>query len=251
VYSNKEGKRTHTRKYLGVVIKKNEMNYFVPLSSKKDSDYFVNNEGQRQIRRSVLPVIRMVSTDNVLLGSLRISDMIPVPNSELTPYNIIDETDSAYKNLVEKEYAFIRSNSHLIRSSANALYNQKTNEATLFQGKSKPKYLDSTLDFRYAEKKCLEFCEIQGLDFKKHNRDTINIEQKERRMGEHIGRSRERIRIAVNLLYTHKKTSEEVFALIPNLAQDEYYAAEGTVGRMSGNPDISSEQDEKSEAEER
>jgi protein AbiQ len=39
VYSNKEGMRAHTRKYLGVVYTINGYNYYIPLSSPKDSDY--------------------------------------------------------------------------------------------------------------------------------------------------------------------------------------------------------------------
>ena len=39
VYSNKVNARTHTRKYLGVVFRIGKYNYFIPMSSPKDSDY--------------------------------------------------------------------------------------------------------------------------------------------------------------------------------------------------------------------
>lgn len=39
VYSNKEGSRTHTRKYVGVVFKIEKFYYYVPMSSPKESDY--------------------------------------------------------------------------------------------------------------------------------------------------------------------------------------------------------------------
>ena len=166
VYSGKEDTREHTRKYLGVVIHTSGFNYFIPLSSGRDTDYFVDKDGQRQIRKSVLPIIRMVSNatrskERELLGTLRISNMIPVPDSELTAYDISSECDRMYKSLILKEYAYIKANSSLIRNHANALYNQKTKEASLFSGEPKPGYLNSTLDFRYAEKKCLEFCDTE------------------------------------------------------------------------------------------
>ncbi len=41
VYSNKVGNRTHTRKFVGTVIKINGYKYFVPMSSPKESDYQV------------------------------------------------------------------------------------------------------------------------------------------------------------------------------------------------------------------
>ena len=86
VYDNKEKIRTNTRKYLGIVLNINNFNYYVPMSSPKKSDYKNN-----QIRKSVIPIIRIVSQeeiDNVpkLKGTLRISNMIPVPESELRLY---------------------------------------------------------------------------------------------------------------------------------------------------------------------
>ena len=39
VYSNKINSRTHTGKYLGVVLQIGEYHYYVPMSSPKDSDY--------------------------------------------------------------------------------------------------------------------------------------------------------------------------------------------------------------------
>ena len=39
LYSNKISSRTHTRKYLGVVLHIGKYNYYIPMSSPKDSDY--------------------------------------------------------------------------------------------------------------------------------------------------------------------------------------------------------------------
>ena len=39
VYSYKIDSRTHTRKYLGVVLKIEQYNYYIPMFSPKDSDY--------------------------------------------------------------------------------------------------------------------------------------------------------------------------------------------------------------------
>lgn len=97
VYSNKEGNRTRTRKYLGVVYAIDGYNYFIPLSSPKDSDYQLKN-GEKTIRKSNIPIIRIVDKNadgvNELKGTLRISHMIPVPASELQMYNLDDEEDS-------------------------------------------------------------------------------------------------------------------------------------------------------------
>lgn len=39
VYSNKLATRVHTRKYVGTVIRIENFNYYIPLSSPKESDY--------------------------------------------------------------------------------------------------------------------------------------------------------------------------------------------------------------------
>ena len=39
VYSNKADHRTHTRKYIGTVMEINDVFYYIPMSSPKESDY--------------------------------------------------------------------------------------------------------------------------------------------------------------------------------------------------------------------
>lgn len=42
VYSNKVDSRTHTRKYVGVVIEMAGYKYYIPMSSPKDTDYYIS-----------------------------------------------------------------------------------------------------------------------------------------------------------------------------------------------------------------
>ena len=97
VYDNKENTRKVTRKYLGIVLKINDFNYYVPMSSPKTNDY-INNE----IRKSIIPIIRIISHEEKnkkysLKGTLRIGNMIPVPDSELIPYDVNAETNKTIK----------------------------------------------------------------------------------------------------------------------------------------------------------
>ncbi len=159
VFDNKEGIRTHTRKYLGVAFRKNNFNYFIPFSSPKNSDYRNLENGTRVIRDSIIPIIRMITTDTEsgepeLKGTLKISNMIPVPDTDLIPYRISDEIDINYRMVVEKEYDFIRKNEKMILKNASVLYNQKTKVSVLYRDKPAPNYLDSTVDFLYAETRC-------------------------------------------------------------------------------------------------
>ena len=59
VYSNKVNTRTHTRKYLGVVLHIDRYNYYIPMSSPKNSDYQIAGK-DKVIRKSIVPIIRIV-----------------------------------------------------------------------------------------------------------------------------------------------------------------------------------------------
>lgn len=150
VYDNKEDARKVTRKYLGIVLKINDFNYYVPMSSPKTSDY-INNE----IRKSIIPIIRIISHEEKnkkysLKGTLRIGNMIPVPNSELIPYDVNAETNKNYQILIKKELTFIEKNESLIIKYAKVLYNQKLNNYNI-------PYLNSVVDFKMLEDKCKNY----------------------------------------------------------------------------------------------
>jgi protein AbiQ len=157
VYDNKEAIYSHGRKYLGVVLEIKNFNYYVPLSSPKKADF--DNAGH--IRKSVIPIMRIITPDQngvlELKATLRFSNMIPVPNCAIIPFNIYTEPDQNYKMLLIKEYNFIRSNQDSIFKNAEILYEQRTKSDTYYIGKYKPPYLNSTLDFKYAENKCDQY----------------------------------------------------------------------------------------------
>ena len=46
VYSNKMNERIHTRKYVGVVVQINKYNYYIPMSSPKNSDFQVAGDSK-------------------------------------------------------------------------------------------------------------------------------------------------------------------------------------------------------------
>lgn len=150
VYDNKEETRTTSRKYLGIVLKINNLNYYIPMSSQKKSDY-KNNE----IRKSIIPIIRIISEEEFdgnpeLKGTLRVSNMIPVPESELILYEPKLEKNKNYRILIEKELEFIGKNEDMIKRFAKIIYNQKTNNYNV-------SYIKNVLDFELLEQKCKEY----------------------------------------------------------------------------------------------
>ena len=154
VYSNKINERKHTRKYLGVALMINNYCYYIPLSSPKSNDY-ITVDGEQKIRKSIVPIIRItaVDSDNVLRlkGTLRISNMIPVPESELELYDVDSETDLKYKDLISNEIIFIRKNRERIISNARLIYKQKS------LGDETASYLKATLNFKNLEHLCDSF----------------------------------------------------------------------------------------------
>jgi len=154
VLSNKEDKRTFERKYLGTVLLVGCIKYFVPLASPKDNDYMIDKDGITQIRKSIIPIMRMTykDADEVrLLGKLKFSSMIPVLDSELLAYNIQEEPDIWYRDLLYNQWDFIRANKDAIFKSANVIYKQKTNNVDNIG------YLNSTVNFKLLEEKMKEY----------------------------------------------------------------------------------------------
>ncbi len=147
IYDNKEEIRTHGRKYLGVVLTVNEFNYYIPMSSPKKSDYI--DFDKKIIRNDTKTIIR-INDGNRLYGTLRISNMIPVPITELEPYMISNETDSKYKEVILGELRYINNNSSKIIKYAKTVYNQKIKNMDIG-------YIKNTVDFKVLEEKLKEW----------------------------------------------------------------------------------------------
>jgi protein AbiQ len=77
--------------------------------------------------------------------------MIPVPSSELTLYDLDNESDLFYKALIHKELLFIRKNKDKIIQYAKVIYKQKK------EANPSVSYLSSTVDFSLLEQKHDEF----------------------------------------------------------------------------------------------
>lgn len=160
VYSNKENHRNHTRKYLGPILLNEKYFYYIPLSSPKKSDYQYAG-GKMIVKKSIVPIIRMYernsNKEKDLKGTLRISDMIPVPLRELKLYDINEEKSIEYKDLIFSELRYIRKNQENIIKKAQTMYRQKiTNNPSA-------SYIQSSLDFN-----CLETLHDRFLKYYSH-----------------------------------------------------------------------------------
>jgi protein AbiQ len=151
VYSNKEDVRTHTRKYLGVVLEIGEHMYYIPLSSPKKKHDYITIDGKETIRKDSLIVMRIVSgtgDEQELRGTLQIGTMIPVPDSEIELYDVENEPDQAYKDLIAEELIYIRKNADKIKKNAKVLYSKKKS------GDTSNRVVANCLDYISVEKEC-------------------------------------------------------------------------------------------------
>lgn len=147
VYDNKEENRKYGRKYIGLVLSVGNFNYYIPMSSPKETDY--SDLTKQIIRHDTKTIIRMKDKDR-LYGTLRISNMIPVPITELEPYIIEKEKDTGYKNLILGELRYIEYNSNKIIKSAKLVYEQKKKNLDIG-------YIKNTVNFNLLEEKCLKY----------------------------------------------------------------------------------------------
>ncbi|MCY7009189.1 type III toxin-antitoxin system ToxN/AbiQ family toxin [Fusobacterium simiae] len=134
-----------SRKYLGILISINNCDYVAPLSSPNPKTDYDNGV----IRKSIIPIIRIVKLGKKaqLLGTIKLTSMIPVYDSTvLSYYDVNNETDIKYKNLVLDELRFIYANKNKIFHNANKLYQQKINNMSMG-------YIKNTVDFQLLEEK--------------------------------------------------------------------------------------------------
>lgn len=140
--------RNHNRKYVGTVLNVNDLKYYIPFSSPKPSDF---KEDGISIRKSIIPIIRMTNKSKTeLKGTLKLSNMIPVPDRCIEIYNIGKEKDSKYRDLLLEQAEFIRNNTNLIRNNASVIYTQKNNNYNIG-------YIRNCVNFKLLEQKCLEY----------------------------------------------------------------------------------------------
>ena len=145
----------HTRKFVAVGVLINNHKYYVPLSSPDKADY-VYSGGIKQIKKTKAPTImRLIEKDQtgneILLGKLLFNNMIPVPDSCSKIYNIENENDIRYKNLVEKQVQKIRTSMDEVNSRANKVYRLK------ISGSNYPYIQNATVNFPILEQKCSQW----------------------------------------------------------------------------------------------
>ncbi|MBQ8781803.1 MAG: type III toxin-antitoxin system ToxN/AbiQ family toxin [Oscillospiraceae bacterium] len=122
----------------GSVLTINEMNYFVPISSKvkKNQEYNLN--------------IKIDDKRKSVVGSLRFQYMIPVPAECLQMLVIDNFTAQSDRIKISKELKFCRKNKDKIHNYALKAYSNVTN-------KNNPRLVKNSCDFKLLEEACEKY----------------------------------------------------------------------------------------------
>ncbi len=156
VYDSHKEDRVHERKYIGIVIQIGEFSYFAPLSSPKPKDYMPDGKTIRRSSLTILRIVRYAKEKQYLLGTVRLSNMIPVPASEICPYDIHLEADMRYRDVVTNELYWIEHNDTQIIRAAKRVYNMKTHEGEIRNDKN-AKTLDAIVPFFELQQLCTDW----------------------------------------------------------------------------------------------
>lgn len=137
MFHNSKAGQANTRKYIGVVLQINEMNYFAPLSSFKPKHKTMKED------------LDFIKVKNYAV--INLNNMFPVPSGECSYIDFDNVRDNSYRALLVSEYRFIKSIQTKIRKNASALYKHK-----LSNGDKTP-LAKRCNDFALLELKCREY----------------------------------------------------------------------------------------------
>ena len=132
----------HSRPYVGIVLRIEQYEYFVPLYSYKEHyKKYKNNP-------SLFFVYDRIKKP---LAIIKFSAMIPVPNNiKVTLKLEYEKQDKKYKDLIAAEYRYINSSKKEIYKRANKMYIAVT--------KHKKNFLKTiACDFKLLEEKCIYY----------------------------------------------------------------------------------------------
>jgi protein AbiQ len=143
-----------TRKYIGILINIDDLKYIAPLSSPSSSDY-IDINGVMTLRSSndsKTFMYRTLPNGQVhYMGKILIHNMIPVIDGQYNLYDLDNEQDSHYKDLLQNQYKFILDNKDVIVNRAKRLRVFKLNSPV------KNDYWKAINNFKLLEDVCNQY----------------------------------------------------------------------------------------------
>ena len=136
--SRVQDNKDRRRPYVGVVLYVGEFRYFVPMESPKPN------------HANIKPGRHLMKLDNGKLGLLGFNNMIPIHESALIQFNIDDEPDMKYAELLRRQVSVINRNKADIYDHATKTYYSVVNKKNDF-------LIRICCDFKKLESACKRY----------------------------------------------------------------------------------------------
>lgn len=137
-FHNKRPGQLNNRKYIGIILQVNDMDYFAPLSSFKPKHIKMDES------------VDFIKIKNYAV--ININNMFPVPEGQYTYIHIQKVKDASYRALLQAEYRIIKKLRNRILQNANTVYKHRIEKGTSTSlGKR-------CHDFLNLEKACQNYC---------------------------------------------------------------------------------------------
>ncbi len=137
LFQNKKSGQKNERKYVGIVLRINDFDYFAPLSSFKDK------------HRSMKEGVDFLKIKDYAV--INLNNMFPVPFRMAKYVDIRSEEDPHYRSLLQAEYRYIKSIQERIWKNAQNVYKIKLRD------KDSSPLAKRCNDFLLLEKACSDY----------------------------------------------------------------------------------------------
>lgn len=136
--SRVQDNKDRRRPYVGVVLYVGDFRYFVPMESPKPN------------HANIKPGRHIMKLDDGKLGLLGFNNMVPVHDSALIPFEISDEPDAKYAELLRRQVSYINRHKADVLAHASQTYYSAVTKKNKF-------LLGICCDFKKLELACRQY----------------------------------------------------------------------------------------------
>lgn len=148
------------RKYFGICLEVDNFKYFVPISHKNKSDYFIDENNNKIAKPDGRTSKKIKGNDGNLLSVFKIGNMLPIPKDEISYFNFNIETEETIRRLWFNIYRNVKRNdfeTDLKRRCSRLYYERK-------RSKLNDSFWQNVIDFDKAEQLCAEWTNNKLID---------------------------------------------------------------------------------------
>ena len=157
------------RKYFGVCLEVDNFKYFVPISHGNKSDYYLNEKNNKIAKQDGRTSKKIKDNNDNLLSVLKIGNMLPIPNTELSYFNFNIETEEKIRRLWFNISRNVKKNGFEIdlKRRCSKIHRERK------RANLNDSFWQNVIDFSKAEQLCAEWTNNKLIG-KINNKEKIN-----------------------------------------------------------------------------